>query len=123
MKRNVVLLGIAVGVVALLTPTVVLGSDQGPRTFKPNLPRVQLKEIYDRSEILRFDRGPVQLPRPVGGSPVATIHKEPVNGPIAMAAKTPEIESVLSQPRGGGSIYSGKQQDDREVQRLIRRLN
>jgi hypothetical protein len=40
-----------------------------------------------------------------------------------MAAKTPDISSVLSQPRGGGSIYSEKQQADREMRRLIRRLN
>jgi hypothetical protein len=40
-----------------------------------------------------------------------------------MATENPEINSVLAQPRGGGSIYSEKQQADREIARLIRRLN
>ena len=122
MKRNLILLGIAAGVVLLLSSAVGAGQDDDPRVHKPKLPPMNLKEIYDRSELLRFDNGPVQLPRPVGGLTAAT-HSEPLTGPIAMAAKTPDVNSVLSQPRGGGSIYSGKQQDDREIRRLIRRLN
>lgn len=122
MKRNLILLGIAAGVLLLLSSAVGAGQGDAPRGQKPKLPPMNLKEIYDRSELLRFDNGPVQLPRPVGGLTAAT-HSEPLTGPIAMAAKTPDVNSVLSQPRGGGSIYSGKQQDDREIRRLIRRLN
>ena len=122
MKRNLILLGIATGVLLLLTSTVGAGFDDDPRVHVAKLPPMQLKQIYDRSELLRYDSGPVQLPRPVGGLTAAT-HEQPVSGPIAMAAKTPDVNSVLSQPRGGGSIYSEKQQDDREIRRLIRRLN
>jgi len=122
MKRNLIMLGIAVGVVLLLSSTVGAGADNDPRVHKPNIPTAGLREIYDRSDILRFDHGPVQLPRPVGTVTSITA-KAAVAGPIAMAAKTPDVTSVLSQPRGGGSIYSEKQQADREIRRLIRRLN
>jgi len=118
MKRNLILLGIAAGVVLLLSSAAGAGQD----FHNAKLPPMNLKEIYDRSELLRYDSGPVQLPRPVGGLTAAT-HETSVAGPIAMAAKTPDVNSVLSQPRGGGSIYSEKQQDDREINRLIRRLN
>ena len=120
MKRNLITLGIAVGVVLLLTSSV--GAGRGDTILKPKLPKAELKQIYDRSEILRFDTGPVQLPRPVG-SVDARGASAPISGPIAMAAKTPDVNSVLSQPRGGGSIYSEKQLADREIRRLIRRLN
>ena len=123
MKRNLILLGIATGVVLLLTSTVGAGQGDDPRVHMPKLPPMQLKQIYDRSELLRFDNGPVQLPRPVGGLPAASTNESPVSGPIAMAARTPDVNSVLTQARGGGSIYSEKQQDDREIRRLIRRLN
>ena len=122
MKRNLIMLGIAAGVVLLVATAAGAGQDDDPRVHTPKLPPHNLKEIYDRSELLRFDNGPVQLPRPVGGLTAAT-HETSVAGPIAMAAKTPDVNSVLSQPRGGGSIYSEKQQDDREIRRLIRRLN
>jgi hypothetical protein len=120
MKRNLILLGIAAGVLLLLTSTAWA---QDSRVHKPKLPPMQLKQIYDRSELLRFDNGPVQLPRPVGGLPTASTTESVVSGPIAMNARTPDVNSVLSQARGGGSIYSEKQQDDREIRRLIRRLN
>ena len=122
MKRNLIMLGIAAGVLLLLTSTVGAGQDD-PRVSMPKLPPMQLKQIYDRSELLRHDSGPVQLPRPVGGLPAASTNESPVSGPIAMAARTPDVNSVLTQARGGGSIYSEKQQDDREIRRLIRRLN
>ena len=120
MKRNLILLGIAAGVVLLLTSAVGAGQEDA---HMPKLPPMQLKQIYDRSELLRFDNGPVQLPRPVGGLPTADTTQTALSGPIAMSAKTPDVNSVLSQARGGGSIYSEKQQDDREIHRLIRRLN
>jgi hypothetical protein len=122
MKRNLIMLGIAAGVVLLLTSTVGAGQDDDPRVHLAKLPPMQLKQIYDRSELLRFDTGPVRLPRPVG-SVTSTADEAAVTGPIAMSARTPDVNSVLSQARGGGSIYSEKQQDDREIQRLIRRLN
>jgi len=122
MKRNLILLGIAAGVVLLLSSAVGAGQDDDPRVHMPKLPPMQLKQIYDRSELLRFDNGPVQLPRPVG-SLTATTNQAALTGPIAMSARTPDVNSVLSQARGGGSIYSEKQQDDREIRRLIRRLN
>ena len=122
MRRNLIMLGVAAGVMLLLASTAGAGQDSDPRVHMPKLPPAGLKQIYDRSELLRFDSGPVQLPRPVG-SVTAITSNEPVSGPIAMAAKTPDINSVLSQPRGGGSIYSEKQQADREMRRLIRRLN
>ena len=123
MRRNLITLGIALGVVLLLTSTVAVGREDY-RVNTPNIPKAGLKEIYDRSEILRFDTGPVPLPRPIGDSIQATVAtREPVSGPIAMAAQTPDVNSVLSQPRGGGSIYSEKQLADREIRRLIRRLN
>ena len=123
MRRN--LWVIAVVVVGLLLTSSLAYA----RTVsKPNKPNVGLGQIYDRSNILRFDDGPVKLPRPIG-DPNATNaassmeSRAVVSGPVATSLQSPKIGGPMAQPRGGGSIYSGQQQADREIKQLIRRLN
>ena len=123
MRRN--LWVIAVVVVGL----VLTSSLAYARTVsKPNKPNVGLGQIYDRTNILRVDEGPVRLPRPIGdpnatNSVASMENRTVVNGPIATSLKSPRIGGPMAQPRGGGSIYSGQQQADREIKQLIRRLN
>jgi hypothetical protein len=94
---------------------------------KPNAPNARLGQLYDRTNILRMDAGPVRLPRPVGDSASAmslsSQASTAIAGPVAMSFDSPRLSGAMAQPRGGGSMYSGQQQADREIKKLIRRLN
>jgi len=121
-----VIAAIAVGL--LVASSMAYAADRV--IVKPNAPKARLGQLYDRSTILRFDDGPVLLPRPVG-SPAAlgstasstTSTDSSVPGPVAASFDSPKLGGAMAQPRSGGSIYSGQEQADREIKQLIRRLN
>ena len=88
---------------------------------RPSKPGVGLKQIYDRSVLWgSLEGSPVQLPRPVGDFQAATAA---VSGPVTATPESPEVGSAISQVRGGGSMYSEKELADREIGRLIKRLD
>jgi hypothetical protein len=88
---------------------------------KPKLPNASLGDLYDRSEIFRYDEGPVSLPRPVDPETGPTPGSAP--GPIAMEFDPTGLPGAIATPRGGGSIYTQKQQADQDIKKLIRRLD
>jgi hypothetical protein len=128
MRRNFWVIAATVVVGLLLTATLA----QAGTISKPNAPKAQLGQIYDRTNILRYDEGPVRLPRPVSG-PAATASTSSGNdydaspasvaGPVAASFDSPATGGMMPAPRAGGSMYSGQQQADREIKKLIRRLN
>ena len=110
---------VGIVVAAVLVVSTAAFADQSYDT--PNKPGVGLKEIYNRNVFFSGVEGsPVQLPRPVGdfqGVSAAVV------GPVAGTPESPAVGSAIAQARGGGSMYSEKELADREIGRLIRRLD
>ena len=106
-------------VAAALVVTTMAFADQS--WDRPSKPGAGLREIYDRSVIWGgLEGSPVQLPRPVGDFQAT---QAAVSGPVTATPESPEVGSAIAQIRGGGSMYSEKELADREIGRLIRKLD
>jgi hypothetical protein len=88
-----------------------------------NLPGVAEGEMYDRTTLIpKVDKGPVALPSPPSaGVPAAALGK---NGPSGIFGSLMSAEPGLAMvaPRGA-AMSSPKQVADRQIKRLIRRLD
>ena len=121
MRTRKILLVVAV---ALLLGTVgAMAQSNRDELVKVRLPRAGLGEMYNRSSLIPRPETTPSMPTPVdpAAGPVVTIQKiDPIfnlDGAMNIGQG-----SALMAPRGG-AISSPKQVADREIRRLIRRLD
>jgi hypothetical protein len=88
-----------------------------------SLPNVGEGELYSRSSIIqRPDLGPVPLPEPQEPAPPAATLRGP-NIPVPSIDSAPTgFGSALMTPRGA-AMSSPKQLADRQIRRVIKRLD
>ncbi|MCP3979871.1 MAG: hypothetical protein GY716_11230 [bacterium] len=99
-----------------------------PAPFTPDEPIAEGQhELYIRDLDRAIDRSPVVgpgLPQPIYPRPEEDLGMSSVKaGPVSIGSTAGATGGAIVGPRGGGSVGTAKQQGDREIRRVIRRLN
>jgi hypothetical protein len=121
-RKNLFLIGIVV--LALLAgSTGAFAEGARDQVYGVNFPNVGEGELYSRSSLLKKpDTGPVPLPVPQEPAPPPVTFKGP-SIPTPSADSTPAgFGSALMTPRGA-AMSSPKQLADRQIRRVIKRLD
>jgi hypothetical protein len=116
------------GVIGIVALALLLGStgafaqEQG-RVLTVSLPGATEGQIYDRTTLIpKVDSGPVSLPSPPseGPPPPSVTFKGPAESFGSVLSAEPGMAMIT--PRGG-AMSSPKQVADRQIRRLIKRLD
>ena len=123
--RNTARIVALVGVIALAASFAVMATDRSD-IVTPNLPPTVEGTMYDRTELWPLPDDGVQIPRPVAGNDgnthdACTLRPGPVAGGGAEKLSFGGGSAIVT-PRGG-MVSTPQMQADREIQRLIRKLD
>lgn len=116
MKKTCLLLAIV-----LLTPAVLAGASQAPVEMidQELIPARHIKELAMSYHVV-YTTGPGPVtPTPVDPDPGLRA------GPISAGSRDAGmgLGSAIVSPRGGGAMYSPREQAGRDIDRLIRKLD
>lgn len=124
--RKLMIAGVAGAVLLLATAGALAGNRD--QLVKPTLPRVSEGQVYDRSDIFPHPDGPpVSLPTPVEPSSSTEGNTDQLlnmTGPMGFDdyGATGALGSGFVTPRGS-TMSTPRMRADREIRRLINRLN
>lgn len=123
MRKNLFVIGI-VAVALLVGSTGAFAQGARDRVYGINFPNVGEGQLYSRSSIIQLpDTGPVPLPQPQEPAPPAVTFKGPsIPIPGGVQAAPTGFGSALMTPRGA-AMSSPKQLADRQIRRVIKRLD
>jgi hypothetical protein len=123
-RKNLLVIGI-VALALLAGSTGAFADGARDQVYGINFPHVGIGDMYLRSSVLQQPTiGPVPLPVPQQPTPPAVTFKGPsIPTPSVGADATPaNFGSALMTPRGA-AMSSPKQLADRQIRRIIKRLD
>ncbi len=123
MRKNLFVIGI-VAIALLVGCTGAFAEGARDQVWGVNFPNVGEGELYSRASLLKKpDLGPVPLPVPQEPAPPAVTIKGPTIPTAGVGSSNPTgFGSALMTPRGA-AMSSPKQLADRQIRRVIKRLD